>query len=205
MNKMNIGLKFTDSMREYEVVEVLNIKGVEWFRLKNYTDNKENEIMEQEQIEQYLSNQDALIEKLEYRKVRAIENELEHKRIEEQERQEKEDYNNDYGFTSNKTLLQKGKILKTLNMEIKYNNEVITRKKRIYNIITGSENVYTKELLNTNRHTEKRICLEYKKLKDKKEYRLYFNNSTFIDLTKTEYDFANYLLDNKKILLSSAI
>ena len=66
--------------------------------------------------------------------------------------------------------------------------------------MTTCNNCYTDEYLNTNRYSEHKINLEYKKLTDKIEYRLYFqegDDGYFIELTKTEYQFSEYLIKNK--------
>lgn len=195
-----IGKKFTDGIRQYEVFDTITIAEKEYYRVKNYTDNKDNELFTNENLNIYLSNQEELSSKYESRQLRK---KVWEKEVQE-ERKKKEilekRLNEDYGFCENKTLLQKGKILKILNKEIRYNNKIITRKERIVNILTTCNNCYTDEYLNTNRYSEHKINLEYKKLTDKIEYRLYFqegDDKYFIELTKTEYQFSEYLIKNK--------
>ena len=195
-----IGKKFTDGIRQYEVLDTITIAEKEYYRVKNYTDNRDNELFTNENLNIYLSKQEELSSKYESRQLRK---KVWKKEVQE-ERKKKEilekRLNEDYGFCENKTLLQKGKILKILNKEIRYNNEIITRKERIVNILTTCNNCYTDEYLNTNRYSEHKINLEYKKLTDKIEYRLYFqegNDEYFINLTKTEYQFSEYLIKNK--------
>lgn len=195
-----IGKKFTDGIRQYEIFDIVTIAEKEYYRVKNHTDNKDNELFTIENLNIYLSNQEELSSKYESRQLRkkVWEKEIQEERKKKEELEKK--LNEDYGFCENKTLLQKGKTLKILNKEIRYNNEIITRKERIVNILTTCNNCYTDEYLNTNRYSEHKINLEYKKLTDKIEYRLYFqegDDEYFINLTKTEYQFSEYLIKNK--------
>ncbi|APR02493.1 hypothetical protein RSJ2_4172 (plasmid) [Clostridium botulinum] len=193
-----IGINFTDGIREYQVIEYM--EQFKMYRLKNYTDNKENELMKKEQINKYLDNKSFYDTKLKKHKSYLIKFEEEKKRIEEKERKEKEQYNFCYGFCDRKTDLQKGKILKILNTKMLYRENIMTRKEIIEFLMKKYKQIAPEEHLNTNR-ISKKINLEYRKLKDKLEYRIYFDKekSGFLEVTKTEYDYCNYLLENKLI------
>lgn len=198
-----IGLKFTDGLREYEIIEQMDINGQEWWRLKNYTENRDKEIMNIEEINGYIARRKELKERFYGVKKYKEESERQRKELVEYnakiEKEKEENYNNDYGFTDDKTILQKGKILKILNKRIYYHNNMISRKDRIYNTLENNTGAYTKEIMMTNRYSNKKVCLTYRELKDKLEYRLYFQDCYF-ELTKTEFDYTNYLINKREFL-----
>ena len=141
-------------------------------------------IMTTEDIKDLLSKQDKLKEK----KVGREQREKEETQKEIQEIRLKQDKENLFGFTDNKTDLQKGKILTTLMKTMLYNGNMITRKDFVISQLKAG---YTPEIK------------EYKKRNKGKEgilkayYVLYnHNNDSWIDVTKTEYDFAKYILSN---------
>lgn len=188
-----LNIKFTDGLRKYKVLEYL--EQFKMYRLKNYTDNRENELMKQEQIENYLNN----AEYYNNRYNKSIEYKLksEEKRQKEIEVKEKEEqeYNFCYSYTDTKTDLQKGKILKTLNQKVLFDNEFYTRKELIHKLINSNSRI--EEYYNINRYSKKKIEGEYKKLDNKLEYRFYYSKEkAFLDITKTEYNYIKYLLDN---------
>ena len=190
-----VGLKFTDGIREYEIIEEINIKGKDWWRLKNYTDNKETELIDDDKLQDYISRRKELFIKLngskEYEKLRDISIQ---QRV-EREQKELDEYNNDYGFTDGKIDIQKAKILKVLNKKYCYNDKVMTRKDFIYQAIKNHV-VRLEEYYDTNRRSLKKINLEYKKLVDKLEYRFWINEESYWTITKTQYDYASYILNN---------
>ena len=108
-----LNIKFTDGIRQYEVLEYL--EQFKMYRLKNYTDNRENEIMSYEQIENYLNNAEYYNNRYNKSIKRQKQYEAEKLREAEEAEKTKQEYNFCYGYTDNKTELQKGKILKTLN------------------------------------------------------------------------------------------
>ena len=188
-----LNIKFTDGIRQYEVLEYL--EQFKMYRLKNYTDNRDNELMKYEQIESYLSNAEYYNNRYKKGLERQKQYEAERLREAEEEEKAKQEYNFCYGYTDNKTDLQKGKILKTLNQKVLYNDEFYTRKDLIHKLINANSRI--EEYLNCNRYSKKKIELQYKKLKDKKEYRFYYDeNKIFLEVTKTEYNYIKYLLDN---------
>lgn len=192
-----LNIKFTDGIRQYEVIEYL--EQFRMYRLKNYTDNKENELMKAEQIENYISNAEYYNDRYNKNIERQKQYKLQELKEKQQEEEFKEKYKFCYNYTDNKTVLQASKILKILNEQLLYNNKFYTRKDLIHKLI--NKDSYTKEYFNTNRYSKKKIEGEHKKLVDKLEYRFYYNkDNVFLEVTKTEYDYINYLIDNKLIV-----
>lgn len=199
---LDIGIDFTDGLREYEIIEYM--EQFKMYRLKNYTDNRETELMDKEEINKYLNNKQYYNERLEKNKKYILEAEDQRRLIEKIEREKEEEYNFCYGYVDSKIDIQKGKILKILNKNIIYNGDLITRKQRIHKTLNTKNEVYTEKYLNKNRYKKKNRDLEYVKLKDKLEYRIHYfnkekNKFLFFEVTKTEYDYCNYLLENKLI------
>lgn len=185
-----IGIKFEDVRNEYEVIEF--IEKFDMYRLKNYTTNKDNELMKRDSIINYIDNKESILKRKEKSRKRLEEIEKLELIQKEKELKELNNYNNDYGFTKNKNDLQRGKILKILNKKVIFDSKVISRKDLIVKLINNRK-CTLKEVLLTNRYSSKKINLEYRKLKDKLEFRLYFEKGKFLELTKTEYEFANYI------------
>lgn len=114
----------------------------------------------------------------------------------EQEKEEAEEqlkFNNVFGYCDNMQPYQKGKILITLNKEIRHNNEYITRKEFIKTLL---EEGYTISILDT-------MLTSSKKTKQLERIENYKNNvpviqkgNTFHEITKTEYEYGMYLLEN---------
>lgn len=196
-----LGLNFYYGLDECKVIKYL--PAYKMYLIQNFTKNKSNELLTKEALKKNLEKQDEFKKRIERnkeftKKMKIIEEE--EKRREEQEKKE---YNSDYGFTANKTDLQKGKILKTLNMIIKYDNDFYSRKDLIVKIIKEHDNIELKEVYLKNRYSHKKIEGCYKKLKDKTELRMYFTENGveyFREITKTEFDFCKYLLNNKHLL-----
>lgn len=90
----------------------------------------------------------------------------------DKEAKKQEFYNNTNGFADGKSPMEKAKILKVLNTEQLYNGKLKVRKAFIEDAVANGGTV--------------------KEVNGKK--RLYYNDNRFIDnLTKTEYDYADYL------------
>lgn len=200
--KYNQGTKFTDGFREFEVIEYMERHKM--YRLKNYTDNREDELMKEDRIDSYINNKERFENILEENKQYAIKMqqlEEEEKRKEEQQRME---YEFCYGFVDNKTAMQKGKILKTLNKGMSYQHKYYTVKGFIEYIVKTYPDLITKSYLNTNRYSKKKINGCYEKLVDKMEYEIWWiedGKKTGVNLdTKTEYEYCNYLLNNIDLL-----
>lgn len=201
MNKY-IGTKFTDGANNCEVLDIITIRNEEYLRYKNFTQDRQDQLYTKEQFENIINNQFELhcryIKNINYNKKAEL------RRLEEQKREEEEkaQYNFCYGYTDNKTDLQKGKILKILNELIKYEGNIFTKKDYIEYLLKNKYNCYTREFFNTHRYSQKKVNGCYKKLVDKQEYRLYYteeNEEYFTDLNKIMFDYTNYLIDNSKI------
>jgi hypothetical protein len=162
-------------------------------QFKMYAVMENNKIFKHEEIQRYIDNEELTKAKLERSRLKNIEIQEQLQKEKEIEEQKQLEYNFCYGYICDKTDLQKGKILKTLNKNIVYHDELMTRKQFIHKMIRESDECKTEIYNNTNRCTSKRINLEYKKLVDKVEYRFYTDDS-FIEVTKTEYDYISYLL-----------
>lgn len=156
-NEIKIGEKFVDGIRSYEIINILNINNISYYQLKNYTDNRTDELMKKEQIEKYILNQDQYLKKynrsLKYEE--KIRKEKEKQKI--QEEKCKESYEFCHGYCDNKTPIQKGKILKTLNKKILWDNEDRSRKEVIdillkENTINIYQNSKRKWILKTDKH-----------------------------------------------------
>ena len=190
---LKIGTSFTDGIRQYKIIDYY--ANVDLYRLKNITENKSNELMKEEIIKGYIENRDHYENKFNRRIKFLQEQEILIKQEEKEEEEKQKRYKFCHGFVNNKSKLQQGKILKTLNNKMTYNNRLITVKDFIEYLVKNHTDLSTKKFLNTNRYSKRKINGEYKKLVDKIEYRAYWDEqSTFVNLTKTEYDYCNYLL-----------
>lgn len=200
-NDKYMNLNFYYGLNECKVIKYLPARKM--YLIQNFTQNRSDELLTKEELEKNLEKQDEFKERIESNKKFAEKMKMIEEEEKRREEEEKKEYNNDYGFTKNKTDLQRGKILKTLNMKIKYDNEIISRKNVIVKIIKECDNIKLKEVFLTNRYSNKKVNGCYRELKDKKELRIYFTENGvdyFREITKTEYDFCKYLLENKYLL-----
>lgn len=184
-------INYRGDIEKHTITSKIEIKGKEFYTLDNV-----NTVLTLEQIKEYMNRQQEFIirkQRQEEYKLECEKQETEEKAL--QEKKERE-YNFCYGYTDNKTALQQGKILKCLNVSLVYNNKSYTRKQLIHKLISENENTFTKVVNCTNRYSDKKINLEYKKLKDKIEYRFYVAEDEYFTVTKTEYDYINYLIEN---------
>jgi hypothetical protein len=132
---------------------------------------------------------------------KGIEKQLEFNKQQEQNRQEEEEqkeeeqqeYNSVYGYCDYMSHLQKGKILKVLNKSIRHNNKNITRKEFIKSLL---ESGYTLAILD-------KMLTSSRKTRQLERIETYKNNvpiikkeNVFYEITKTEYNFAMYLIEN---------
>ena len=175
------GTQFIILNGDYQLVTVSGIintqKGVFYTVLEN------SEIFTKEDIINQLSRHDVLLAKLEKQEERRIQATLEKNSEAEKEKERLKDYNFCYGYTDTKTALQGGRILKALNKQILYNNSLITRKNLIHSLISNNSK--------TEIHTDK---------EGKKTNRFYTATGSFFEVTKIEYDYINYLLNEKCII-----
>jgi len=94
------------------------------------------------------------------------------------------------GFTDTFTPLQKSKVSSTLDTQIKHNNVIMPKKQFIYLKLNEG---YTP-------HIKEDISYYSRKLQDytkpKSEYRLSNSEGSYYSITKTEYNFAVYIIQN---------
>lgn len=181
------GVKFyNSSMDIYEVLGYSDrYKG--YLLSKNGVMNGMYDIEQASYIDFMLSKQDKYIED----NKRWIEQQQLEK---EQEEKEKFEYENVYGYLDNKTPLQKGKILKILNTKTSYSKDgmnlgYMARKDFLYKMIReGYEVEHKKDLKYWGKDYELKVKAN--------EYRLVAPDKSFYEITKTEYDYANYLINN---------
>ena len=147
-------------------------------------------LLSPEEIQEELNNQEAIIKiverSLEWNKEQEQKRELE--KLKEREEQEK--YNFCYGYCDNKKPLQAGKILKALNKSVRIDGKYTTRKDFIYSKVKEGYNVEIIDQLLTN---ERKINLERVATYKYNVPVLRDDNGYYI-ITKTEYDYALYLI-----------
>lgn len=174
------GTQFIELNGDYKMLTVsgsINTKnGV------RYTVLESNELFTKDYILNKLSKHDMLIAKLRRQEERNKQIELELKAEQEAELKAKEYYDFCYGYTNNKTSLQAGRILKALNKNVLYNGELITRKELIHNKLDSESR--------TELHVDK---------EGKKTNRFYISDGSFFEVTKIEFDYINYLIDNRVV------
>lgn len=179
---------------EYKMLtlgEKIIIKGTEYQSFKEV-----NTIVTMEEMQRILNKQEMLQIRYEVQEEKRQQQQIEEEKEVERKIKEKEDYEFCNGYTDNMTALQAGKVLKVLNKIMFFNGKSTTRKEWIHMLINKNSSV--KEVMLTNRYSEKKVDLCYKKLKDKKEYRFYnTKEDSFYTITKTEYLYIKYLLENK--------
>lgn len=191
-----IGIKFQS--RPCLEVEVTNKYGDKYYQVKetNLITGEVNTttLLTPDDIQRNLDNQELIINKnrsaIESHKEREIRTEIE----KQKELAEQLEYENVYGYLDNKTPMQKGKILKTLNVKAHYHNNGtylghMTRKDFLYKMISEG---YTTAHLKDLKYWGKDYELKTKS----NEYRLVAPDESFYEITKTEFDYANYLINN---------
>lgn len=192
-----IGIKFQS--RPCLEVEVTNKYGDKYYQVKE-TDLITGEVntttlLTHDDIQRNLDNQEFIIEK----NNKAIKSHKEREVMAEIERQkeltEQLEYENVYGYLDNRTPMQKGKILKILNVKTHYYNNgeyigYMTRKDFLYKMLTEENYTITHE--RDLRYWGKNYEMKVKA----NEYRLFSPDESFYEITKTEYDYAKYLINN---------
>lgn len=106
---------------------------------------------------------------------------------EQQEQQDKIEYEA-HGYCNNMSPLQKGKVLKTLNKEERYEGKIYKRKDFIQKALEEGRTIKLRHNVkrwNRNGIVEKEnyYCIENK-------------DKTFYEITKTEYNYGMYLIEN---------
>lgn len=178
------GLKFFDAqMNTLEVLEYSErYKG--YLLCENGRMNGMYTIVQEQEIEFYLSNQDKYIES--DKRYRVIEQEEQRK-----EEQIQFEYNNTYGYTDNLPAMAKGKMLKILNTKENYshNGESLGQMKRKDFLKSMIDKGYTLEHKTNIKYYAKNGELKTKT----NEYRMNLPDNSFYVITKTEYDYGMYL------------
>lgn len=116
------------------------------------------------------------------RKEEYAKREEERKAKEEEEKRLKDIENFCNGFTDNKSPMQQQRIANTLNKLVRVNGVVMQRKENVLNKLNAGYEPKIKPLYNKNDILKDNLVLENK-------------DGWFIELTKTEYDYALYLLN----------
>ena len=188
MNNDLIGLKFYDA--QMNIMEVLEyserFKG--YLLSKNGVLNGLYDIEQESTIQFYLSKQEKYIE--------CHNKHIEAERIEKQQQEAKEkEYNNTYGYADNMSPMAKGKVLKILNATENYfsNGEfvgIIARKDFLKNILDAGGNIEHKTNLKYWNKPKQDYIIKAN------EYRLCLTDLTFYEITKTEFDYATYIINN---------
>lgn len=178
--KISEGTKFIILNGDYKIVTVSGVVNTQ--KGQFYTVLESSEIFTKEDILNQLSRHETLLIKLQKQEEKRKLLELERISETEKEKERLLKYNFCYGYTDTKTALQSGRILKTLNEKVLYNNNLITRKDLIHSLMSNKSK--------TEIHIDKT---------GKKTNRFYTANGSFLEVTKTEYDYINYLL-NKNVL-----
>lgn len=135
-----------------------------------------NRVIKESDIKRLLDKQDKIIDQINKKQLRKQKEKV------EKERKRKE-YNDIKGFAANKSKMHKGRILKTLNRKQMYNGELYKRKHFIEKAISEGYTVTNKTIEGEN----KRVLIDTE-------------GKWFEDLTKTELDYAEYLIANKEKL-----
>lgn len=188
MNRDNIGkVLYNNELHLCQIEDIRTISGKEWYIVNSdYPDEHRGgwDMWDDAELETIENKQEAF-------KQRIIKN----KQREEQERREQEqkarikaEKENLFGFTDSKTPMQKQKILDCLMKTFYYNGKIMNRKEFI---IEKLKQGYTSEIKNFRTQKSDKI----------KPYNCLFDadHKTFIEVTKTEYDFFNYLKENNII------
>lgn len=194
--KYEKGFKFMYYFTDYEVIEFMEQHKM--YRLNNPKENRQNELKTEEDIDNCILMKDEFIARRESNRIFREKQKALEEAEQEKELKEKQESDFCYGYTDTMKDMQKGKVMKVLNKRIVRNNHWVSRKRAIEEIIRENKTIELKKVNLTNRYSSKKVELTYKELKDKTEHRIYFDDC-FIEITKTEFDYAEYLIDNKLI------
>lgn len=102
------------------------------------------------------------------------------------------------GFAETKTPMQKERVQNTLSKLGRYNGTVLTEKELIlsYLLIGGSV-----EKVENYQYTKRNGELS----KPRTAYKLYTDDRTYFEISKTAFDFANYVINNKLVTIETVI
>jgi hypothetical protein len=186
LNKKYIGVTFLDMQYRLHTVEEFSDK-YNSYLVKEEGFDFAHGIMNDSEIEFYLNKQDKIIE---------CKNKSDQAEKAAQDKKEREEqaYNNVYGFCDNITALQKGKVLKTLNKLIRFNINN-------YGVMTCKD--FILKALQDGLKPAIKYNVQYYSSRAEKGYTvkpvvctMNLEDGTSIDITKTEYDYALYLIEN---------
>jgi len=173
-----VGKKYIDNMGREQVVIGFNKQLNKYLVQKN--ENKE------QQFGAVFTDEKEINKHLEKSEERKKYYEDKNKKINEEkikEEQKIKEYKDIKGFAEDKSEMQKGKIIKSLNNKINYNGKIITKKKFIEEVISKEKALPENGI--------------YKKSYDgiaKERYSLKKPDGKFYEISKTEFDYAEYLL-----------
>lgn len=192
LDKNNIGKIFL--LPNYEQVQIFNIGIVgnkEWYYINdNYPKDVGNgfPLWSESDLNFYESKQEKWKEsKIIY--------EIKQKEYKEKERIQAEIKKENeylYNYDANMSPMQKAKVLKCLMKSLVYDNGVMTRKDYVIMKLKQGYTLNIKTFSNAYNRRAKNDTTTYRILEHP-------TNNTFNDITKTEYDFAEYLLKNNII------
>lgn len=188
--KYPVGTRFLDYQYQEQMVwGYYTINGIEQYVVND--PNKEDDrvhgdLMTESDMETILSKQ----EKFKAGLTRRQESEAEEQRKIEKERCIQTERECLYGFDDGLTPMQRGKILKTLMKVYRYDCGVMTRKDFIVAKVKGGCTFEQKTYGQSYNHRAKKDTVTV--------FGCYYpNTNEFSRITKTECDFANYLINNK--------
>lgn len=203
LNHEHVGKVLLEMYDKVKVEKIgITSNGKEWYFINDkYPDEVTNglyQLWDQQYMDYILQRQEEYKNKLEIHNIKVAEQE---KREQEETRIQAEKENL-YGFDDEKTPMQKGKILKTLMKKYHYksNNIDIGHMTRKDFIIRMLQENYTIEHLTNLKYWKK----DGFKIKEN-EYRFVAQDKSFYEITKTEFDFAKYLIDNKIVEVEKVI
>lgn len=181
--KYQEGFRFIRYREEVEIITFIERHNM--YLLNNFTENRQDELILESEIDRHMGKQDYYKEKIESNRLFLLKQE-ELERIEqEKERQKQFEYDNTYGFTDKLTPMQKGKILKTLNILMNYESYGCMKRKDF--ILKALKDGAIPEIKHNLSHWGKNGI---KKIEQ--EYTIDFK-SHWVTVTKIEYDYAMYL------------
>jgi hypothetical protein len=201
-NDKYIGMKLWNSPHDTKLSTVITIHNGRnglVYEVGDISKSHGNSLYTKEQLKSLIENQDK------YENIRKANDEFDKKqqeeenikllKKEEEERIERELYLLD-DFTANKTSMQKGKILKTLNDQVRYESKFTNFKKMIHMLVVergANPKIFERD------YSVKKSDYGEKLSKPIKEYRLWFGDdgNTFVTVNKTQFEYAEFLADKR--------
>lgn len=189
MIKKYIGIEFLDMKGKVMKVESFFDKFNRYYVTYDHMGTKLNELMTIEDIELYLNKQEEIKKDIE------LMNEIIIKKKQEED-QKKKKYEFVHGFCDNIEPMQKAKMLTVLNKVVSYNGKYKSRKEHIESMLKEGYNPIIKdEVMSSNRKINLERIVKYKYNVPVME-----KGNEFLEITKTEYNYAIYLLDKLELV-----